>query len=164
MVVAILSAVVGCRGKEQPESAGGVTNSVSVKSSAEAKAGKKTTVRKSKTKLPAYLENTKDMPAGMAKSREVQREFVAEKLEQLQKQLMKDSEEVNRAENTARISDPKLGKLYKELIDKQIEYRSALDANEVYAAAKKSSIETLKQYQFMVERSKTLNKEKSNDK
>jgi len=169
MVIAAFSVVAGCGDKAPPPASDStaektenkpvVTNNAAVdKKNGESK-------KYPEVKLPSYLEKTKNMPAGREKAKAVEREYVAEKLVELQQKLMDSSAAMNAAEKKARVADPKLGKLYKDLIDGQIRYRQALDTSEIYAAAKKDNVKALKEYHKMIERSNRLNKkEKSDDK
>ena len=167
-VLVLLFAVSGC-GKRQdmtaekqsikPES----SLKTAVADKPESKVAEPAQVEK-QVKLPGYLEKTKNMPAGMDKARAVEKEYVAEQIPKLEKLLMESSEGVSLAEKKARASDPKIGRLYKEMIDARIAYNKALAANAEYAAAHKKSIDTLKEYHRLIERRKVLAKEIKNDK
>ncbi len=173
MVVALFCVVTGCGKNEPPPAENDAPETVPKVAVAEIATAEsavgvteaETTNKYPKVILPAHLEETKNMPSGMAKSRAVQLKYIEGKLKELQTQLQEDSVAVGEAEKKARFSDPDLGKLYKELVNKQIEYRSALAESETFVAAKESNMETLKMYQMMIERQKILtNKEKSDDK
>jgi PBP1b-binding outer membrane lipoprotein LpoB len=169
LAFAVIGMLSGCRDEVRPPTEDESKVSVpTVKKGAEDIGSKPVAPIKNQypdSKLPEYLEKTKDMPAGMAKAREVQREMVAAELEKQAKALNQASVKLSEAEKKARIADPKLGLLYKELIDKQIEYRKALEGNKEYAAAKKQNAEVYKKYQQMLKRQKDLiKKEKLDDK
>lgn len=114
------------------------------------------TNRYPEVKLPSYLEETKNMPAGMAKSRAVQLKYIEIELKKLETQMRRNSEEISAAEKKARVADPALGKLYKELVDKQIEYRTALAKSKNLNSAKESNKKTLERYILLNKRRKTL--------
>jgi len=173
LVLTLFSFVYGCRGKkdETPQT-GRDTNTVAAADSAEPvkntdKAKPKPDFKRQypKPKLPQYLEKNKNMPAGMEKLHAVERDYVAEQLAKLGKKLHDSSEAVSAAEKQARAGDPKLGQLYKEMINKRIEYNRALNANGSYAAANRANAEALIEYNKMALRQKSLKKkETSNDK
>lgn len=168
LICSILTVFYGCRGKqddvpkvdnEQTKTV--VTNAVKAVEKPKDKQDFKR--QYPKPKLPDYLEKNSNMPAGMDKLHAVERDFVAEQLEKLNKKLSASSAELTLAEKKARISDPKLGLLYKELIDKQIEYSRAREANSEYAAAKQKNVEIFREYQKMVKRQENLIKKEKAD-
>jgi len=169
MVLGILIAVAGCRGKEEEK-----TDSVpdaaeqpvkDVKKADKEPAEPEAKAQKSaypKAKLPGYLEKTKNMPAGMEKAMAVKREYIAEQLAKTGEKLTETSKSVAQAERKARSGDPQLGLLYKKMLDARIAYNRALAANPVYAEAKTANTETWKRYHDLIERQKKINKEMKN--
>ncbi|MBT3192233.1 MAG: hypothetical protein HN341_06730 [Verrucomicrobia bacterium] len=116
-----------------------------------------------KAELPPHLEKTKDMPAGRAKAKVVEYEFLKTQLPKLQEQVVDGSRTTSELEKEARHSDPALGKLYKELVDARLAYQQALAANAAYAEAKAKQADDFLRYQKLVERQELLKKEISDE-